>query len=243
MSNLWLTTFPSARVEPRLRLVCFPHAGGSPVIFHRWRAMVPPDVGLHGVHLPGRGARYQEPPFRRLDRLVRVMTPQILPLDAPSVVFGHSFGALLAFETVREARRLALPLPRMLIVSGRGAPKAPSASPPLHLLSDHEFIKALEARYGVADVALRNPESAQLALPSLKGDFEMFETWNYREVQPLPIPIHALQAVDDHVSAEALSGWSEVTSVGFAVETITGGHFHHLTDPEPLASSIARLVR
>src|SRR5262249_42750474 len=116
-------TYPKARVllesESRIRLFCFPYAGSSAQIFHGWQQDLPRTIEVTPVHLPGRGKRIREKPFTELTALAEVLTGEISPhVDKPYALFGHSLGAIIAFEVARGLRRRGLPLPRRLFVSG-----------------------------------------------------------------------------------------------------------------------------
>src|SRR3546814_15606287 len=95
-----------------------------------------------------------------LDRLVAAIEPQ---LDRPFVFFGHSMGALVAFETARELRRRGLPPPIRLFVSGRRAPTVTDGEAPLHGLPAPSLVSQLALRFR----GLPNPPKADPALLTL----------------------------------------------------------------------------
>src|SRR6185369_9129448 len=105
-----------------------------------WATAVPPDIEVLGVQLPGRGSRFKEPLATELSPLLDALALEITRLgeDAPFAFFGHSMGALIAFEVARELRRRGAPLPSHLFVSGHRAPGLPERDAPLHHLSDGE---------------------------------------------------------------------------------------------------------
>ncbi|MCX6626110.1 MAG: thioesterase domain-containing protein, partial [Candidatus Solibacter sp.] len=109
--------FPNAATSPAPRLFCFPHAGGGagqPLDLSGWAAIP--------VRLPGRESRLAEAPFERMGPLVAALADNIDSyLDRPFAFFGHSMGAVVAFELARELRRRSRPLPMMLIASGARA--------------------------------------------------------------------------------------------------------------------------
>src|SRR5229473_7209383 len=110
----------------KLRLFCFPHAGGSASSYHHWRSLLPGSVDVCLVQLPGRAARINEAPFTRLKPLVlelaRVMRQH---LDMPFAFFGHSMGALIAFELARLLQNQHKMMPECVLVSARRAPHLP----------------------------------------------------------------------------------------------------------------------
>ena len=227
---------PRPVARPRVRLFCFAHAGGSAATFHRWHASLGEDVEVLGAELPGRGARLREPAYRRMPELTAAIAAQVTPrLDVPYAVFGHSLGAAVAFELVRALRRTGAPLPAHIVVSARAAPQLPRTLAPIHALPQAAFLRALSARYGVANSALDDPEMAALLYPPLQADMEIFETWAYAPEAPLATPITAcVGSRDPTVTRDGAEAWREQTSAGFTSHVLNGDHFYLLTDPQPL---------
>src|SRR5262245_50602132 len=94
----WLSSY-DVRPSARLRLFCFPFAGGSASSYRGWSACLPRDVEVCPIQPPGREARFSEPAFRRIPELVRALADALSPLlDRPFVFYGHSVGAIVAFE-------------------------------------------------------------------------------------------------------------------------------------------------
>src|SRR5262245_37238763 len=113
-----------------LDMFCFPYAGGSALVFKKWADFVPSTVRVISVELPGRGARLHDPPFTSLPTLIEELEGVIWPLvDKPFVFFGHSMGAIIAFELARSFRRKYDREPQILFVSGRRAPQVPKGEP------------------------------------------------------------------------------------------------------------------
>src|SRR5690348_12875642 len=123
-------------------LVCLPYAGGSTAAFRSWETALADAIELWRVQLPGRGARIAEPPYTRLRPLVRALA-QVLQsaTDRPYALFGHSMGALLAYEVALALRADGRPPPRRLIVSGHRAPHLPPPRTPIHQLDDGAFLE------------------------------------------------------------------------------------------------------
>src|SRR4051794_36920377 len=107
---------PTPRPDARRRLFCLPHAGGGAAAFRRWADGMAAAVEVVAVQPPGRETRFREPPFTDWRSLV-VSLADALPADRPFALFGHSLGALLAFELARELRRRGGPPPDHLFVA------------------------------------------------------------------------------------------------------------------------------
>ena len=211
-----------------LRLFCFPYAGGAASAFRLWGGALAPEVEVCPVQLPGRGSRFRETPFRNATELVAAAADGLRPMmDVPFALFGHSMGAVVAFELARELRRRSWPCPVLLIVSGRQAPPRPSPLPPFGHLPDPEFLREVCARYdNIPDEVLAEDELLQLVLPALRADILVLETHPYARELPLDCPISCFGGQEDrHVSREDLESWAEHTRAGSKVRIFPGRHF------------------
>lgn len=217
----------NASVRPALRLFCFPYAGGGISVFQSWPEALPAAVEVCSPELPGRDTLIGQPAFTRVPPLVRRLVPAVEALlDIPFVFFGHSMGALLAFELTRELRRLGAPLPELLLVSGHRAPHLPDPRARLHGLPDPEFLAELRRLEGTPAPALANGELMQLFLPLLRADFELSEKYEYTSESPLDVPIAAWAGSEDaEVSVAEVAAWREHTSGAFRFEELPGTHF------------------
>jgi surfactin synthase thioesterase subunit len=214
--------------SPRLRLFCFPYAGGSAAVYRTWPERLPSDVEVCPLRLPGREARLSEKPYTRIGDLVQTVAEALRPLlDLPFALFGHSMGAVAAFELARELRRRHALLPTRLFVSGARAPQRPNPDPPIHHLPDEEFVAEVRRRYdGIPGAVLENPELVQLLLPALRADFALFESYVYSEESPIGCAVSCFGGLDDdRVSREDLEAWSGNTAGSFSLRMFPGDHF------------------
>jgi pyochelin biosynthetic protein PchC len=126
----WLRTF-LPRPDATLRLVCFPHAGGSAAAYRTWAGELPENVETVAVQYPGRADRWAEPAHKTMSGLADNVAEALSDLAAkPYVFFGHSMGAAIAYETSLRLRDTGLPEPRLLVVSGRAPAQPPRHRPP-----------------------------------------------------------------------------------------------------------------
>lgn len=224
----WLVCQP-VEIHPRLRLFCLPHAGGGSIAFHSWRAKLPPLVQICPVLLPGREMRLEESFYTQMDPLVEAITQELTPwLEVPFVVFGHSMGALLAFEWVRNLRRNGLPMPNWIFLSGRPAPDAQMDSSSLQSLPDREFLEQLTLRYqGISQEFLRDPDLIQFFLPVLRADIAVVESYQFHAEAPLDCPMTVFGGVEDATASyEQLLAWKNHTQERFQLQLFPGGHFY-----------------
>jgi len=229
----------------RRRLICFAHAGAGAWSFREWPAGLPDDVDVVGVQLPGREDRLTEPPFSNVVDVVAQLVDVLAPeLTLPCTFFGHSMGALIAFELVRELRRRGLPTPGLLVASAFRAPHLPRRALSLHELSDAEFIAAVNERYSaVPEAVASNAELMELILPGLRGDISICDTYAFGEEQPLDCPIVAFGGEEDgEVGHDELAGWRSQTSAAFEQILFPGGHFFHQTARDEVLGALTRLL-
>ncbi|HZI10884.1 MAG TPA: alpha/beta fold hydrolase [Myxococcus sp.] len=240
MREPWVHRRRSA--SARLRLFCFPYAGGASSIYGRWQGDFPEDIEVCAVELPGRRARGREPFIRRAAPLVEAAAQGLAPyLDLPFAFFGHSMGALLAFELALHLRRTGGPEPRALFLSAAAAPHLPKTRTPLWNLPDDAFLAGIRGYGGTPDEVFAEPGFLALFLPILRADFEVFDTYEYEDDGPLDCPVHVYGGRDDErVTPGQLRAWGEVARGLESVELFPGGHFYLNEQRPALTGAIAR---
>jgi medium-chain acyl-[acyl-carrier-protein] hydrolase len=220
----------SIRFEPRprarLRLVCLPFAGGSAVAYQHWASRLPDWIETIAVQLPGRGPRVLERPYTAIRPLVCALVDNLNSVfDERFAVYGHSMGALLGFELVRELRRRGGRHPDHLIVAAQPAPQRPRSNLKVDAISNREFILQLQDKRD-ADLLTMNRELRDLVIPGLRADFALCANYDYEEERPMTFPIAALGGSRDRsVSQADLSAWQKQTTGRFELRNIDGDHF------------------
>jgi len=215
--------------DSRLRLFCLPHAGSGASTFHPWSSALPAFVQICPVQLPGRESRISEPLYTGIEPLVDAMDRELQPwLDIPYAIFGHSMGALLAFEWARRLQRKGSSMPAWLFLSGRSAPDLSEDTKPQHSLSDREFVEKLTSLYnGIPREFLRDQELMEVFLPILRADFAVVESYRFREDKPLGCPITVFAGSEDAtVTWDRIRAWKRQAGRSFAIQLFPGGHFY-----------------
>jgi medium-chain acyl-[acyl-carrier-protein] hydrolase len=179
------------------------------------------------VQLPGREGRLREPPLTRVAPIVEAVARDMQPyLDRPFAFFGHSMGAVLAFELARHLRRGQGREPARLFVSGRRAPQLAEDESCSFGLPEPEFIEELRRLNGTPPEVLEHAELMQLMIPVLRSDFEVCQTYRHVPDAPLRCPVAAFGGLRDaSVTREALEGWRQHTAAGFTLRMLPGDHF------------------
>ena len=222
----WISC-PYPRPAAHLRLFCFPYAGGGLSVFRAWWRAFPEGVEVCPILPPGREQRLSEDPFTEFDTYVKSLTAALEPrLDLPYVFFGHSLGAIAAFECTRMLRRNSVAGPQMLFASGCRAPQTPSRENPIHDLPREQFLEELRKLDGSPAEALAHPELMDLLLPAVRADFAVYESYEYRPDNSLDCPIHVFGGLEDRrVTRDDLAGWSTHSTSAGTLRMFPGDHF------------------
>ena len=232
-----------ARPNPaaRLRLFCFPYAGGAAVAFRDWPPLLGPSVEMCAVELPGHGTRLREPLVSRLESWVEPLASALEPwLDREFAFFGHSLGALLAFEVALRVGATGR-RPSGLCVSASAAPHMVAPGDPTSTLPRPAFIEKLRRLGGTPPAVLAHPELMTIMEPMLRADFAAFENYRCRPGAQLDCPIAAFGGLRDPiVKRDRLEGWREHTRAGFSLEMFPGDHFFVNTARRELVPAVVR---
>lgn len=229
-----MTWFRCAEARPwaSMRLFCLPHAGGSAVFYRPWAKEISPAVEVHAVQYPGRADRMADAFVTDAHQLARLIAGAMAPLmDRPAALFGHSMGAVLAYEVARLLQERGS-APVHVFASGARPPH--DRGDDRVAGRDDDGVVAEMVRLGGTDAdALRDPELRELVLPYVRNDFALIEDYAHRDGTRLTVPLTAVIGdADPHVTEEQARGWGEVTGGRFALRTLPGGHFY-LTDQQP----------
>ncbi|NJO81463.1 MAG: thioesterase [Blastochloris sp.] len=226
--------------QARLRLFCFAYAGGGASIFRPWSAILPPDIEICAMQLPGRENRMDETAYNRLDPLIAQLADVLAPyLDIPFVFFGHSMGALVSFELARHLRRRYNRCPSKLYLAAYRAPHLRNRTIRIHHLPSEVFKVVLRAD-GIPEKILQNEELMQAMLPTLRADFEVCDTHIYREEAPLSCPFEVYGGLEDvRINKTELEGWQTHTCEAYTLSMFPGAHFFLHSDQDRLLAVLS----
>ncbi|WP_042369316.1 thioesterase II family protein [Streptacidiphilus neutrinimicus] len=229
-------------MSDRTTLVCLPFAGAGASFYRPWQRQAEP-LGLDvlPLQLPGRERRIDEEPYRDATVAAGALHAELLAaLGGPGegrgahrvALFGHSLGAVLAYELAR--RLVATPGVRLVGLFASGSPHpAEPRSRQATGLDDDAFLARVNEFAGYTHEALQDPEMRELILPTLRADVEMHESYRPADETALPVPVTALRgSADTLVTRDELAAWARTTDVAFRAVELDGGHMY-LTESAP----------
>lgn len=239
-TDLWFN-LGKANPSAKLRLFCFPYAGGSAAVFSDWDVRLGGDIEVVAVQPPGRGNRFVEEPIASLDETIRQLVQAIAPLlDKPFAFFGHSNGALVCFELARALTRMGRSENlRHIVVSGNPAPQVRTFDSMLHSLPDEDLKEKLRELRGTPEEILQNAELLEVFMPVLRADFSIAETYDYAPAPPLECDLSIFGGLEDHnISRVDLLAWGELFQGSVEMNMFEGGHFFINEDKATVLSAL-----
>ncbi|MFE5214962.1 MULTISPECIES: thioesterase II family protein [unclassified Streptomyces] len=218
----------------RIPVLCFPFAGAGASAFRRCQEYGSDTVLLTPVQLPGREERFGEQPYTDVVAAVDDLLPAVLDQVAGSpavALFGHSLGAVLAYEMAHRITALGRPEVVKLFVSGAPGPWTRRETRATGL-SDDEFLRQVRDFAGYSHPALEHPDLRELLLPPLRADVEMHENYLAPSQKPLTVPVVSVRGeTDELVSREQAAEWEASTTAGCRQVELPGGHMYLVDSP------------
>ncbi|MFF9084101.1 thioesterase II family protein [Streptomyces rubiginosohelvolus] len=234
-------------------LICLPFAGAGPSFFTPWQKLAPEGLRILPVSLPGREKRFPEPAYDAaapaVDDAYAQVTAALGGADGDGggsrvVLFGHSMGAVLAYELAHRIERAGGPVHlAALVVSGAPGPWTPRTDR-ADGLPDEEFAARVRAFAGYDHPALADPEMRELLLPALRADVRLHETYVPSTDSPLSVPVISVRGREDTlVGAAEAAEWGRATTGKLTVAEPAGGHMYLAERPGELLELVAAEVR
>ncbi|MBG9791422.1 hypothetical protein ABD76_02310 [Paenibacillus dendritiformis] len=229
----------------RIHLFCFPYAGGSAMMYCRWRSLLPASIQIHPIELSGRGKRMNEPYYQTMEQAVEdaYLSIPVHVLDEPIAFFGYSMGSLIAYELACYLQEKHGKEPVHLFAAARKAPHIQGDGQKLHRLPEAAFLQEIIKLGGMSAEVLDNKELMEMVLPLLRADMQIVETYKRRASRgALRSDITVLEGTGDIIPAEHMQAWKEVTAGRCNFMKYEGDHFFIHKHYELIAEHIANVL-
>jgi len=230
----------------KIQLICLPFAGAGASFFKEWKDLEPA-LEIRALQLPGREKRFMEEPHVDAHKAADELFGQLRDddvLDAPTVVFGHSLGAVLAFELALRLEAAGQGGLLGLVASGSPDPWTQRSDRATGVADDDAFLHKVSQFSGYNHEALDDPMMRELLLPTLRADVRMHEDYAPRSRAALAAPVMTVRGSDDLlVSRAEVAAWERASAGAVSHEELAGGHMYFVGQPAPLLARIAAFAR
>ncbi|MFG1780493.1 thioesterase II family protein [Micromonospora sp. NPDC049051] len=214
-----------AVTDPRVRLLCFPQAGGGTATFRPLSAVFPPSVDLCALRLPGRESRRRETPLTDMHETVAEVIKTLGEWDdVPLALLGYCSGSFVAYQVARELTQAGRPPVRLIVLASPG-PRVVAPERRIHTLAEPDLITYLRDSRITPESVLSDRNLFGMFEPAIRADFAVYENWDYQPGAPLGMPVTVVGAREDaSVDFADLAMWQDHTSKDFTLRIMPGGH-------------------
>jgi len=230
---------------PKVKLFCFPYAGGSSAMYEKWRKTMHNSIELIPIEYSGRGKRFSESLCNTMDEVVDDIYKTIKnDLDtAPYAFFGHSMGSLVSYELTHKIKKINHNQPSHIFFSGKAAPNIKGRNKDLHKLEDEEFKEEIFKLEGTPKEILENKDLMNIFLPILRSDFKIVEEYSYKnDVEKLNSNFTILYGKDDDMKFNEICDWQKHTNEKCNFIKFPGGHFFINENSEEIINIVNSLL-
>lgn len=211
------------------KVFCLPYAGGSAKsIYGKWKRLSNSNIEIIPIEFPGRGNLFSDKCYETADEAIegtfKIIKNSIE--DCEYGIWGHSMGAIIAYELGKLINEYELKKPKNIILSGKKPIHLEENSDPIHELPDDEFIKEVIELNGTPKDVFNNEELRKLFLPILRNDFKLVHQYKYKKpLKTFDIPITVVIGNKEDISDIELFQWNDLTNDKCKIITLEGDHF------------------
>lgn len=213
--------------DEKIRLFCFPYAGGGASAFVPWKPHLPEYISMLPVQLPGHEDRYGEEPVTNIDTLCEALCEGLEPWFTGNMAFwGHSMGGLLAFCLTRHMAKKGMTLPCHLFISAAPTPIPPEVLPP-EATGEKAFLDRILQSEAVPDSVLLDADSLEVVKRTLLVDNALLHTMIDGSREKVNVPFTVMYGDRDLlVTRDRVELWKAFTTGICDFIAWPGGHFY-----------------
>ena len=230
--------FKQVNMQKKLRLFCFPYAGGNTSTYASWQDDLK-DICVVPVNMKGRALRIFEDPLSDMFTLVDELYKEIEPfLDAPFAFYGHSLGGLVAFSLLKKIEQEKSVFAQTLIL---GACRPPHLRDRLKDFTDKTLINKLKAHANTPQEILESQEMMDLILPMIRADYKLVNSCEVEETKILRSKVLLLNCEED-IEREMYLEWEKYFKNKCEYKNLEGGHFFVQEERESLLKVLKEVL-
>ncbi len=219
----WFKVMKKPEGETNITLYCFPYAGSGPEAFQSWSTNIHPGIKLIGILPPGKGDRAAEKPYASMHELVSYLANAFTPPEGPYAFYGHSLGALTAYECYVALKKVGKRTPDHLFLSGSNAPRV-REDRFIHELPDEDFIDVIMEKYEDNSQDSERRLALERTADILRKDMQVLETYQPSE-ETVDAPMMIIVGESDTLlSSKKVRKWALLSEKDFSISYIPGGH-------------------
>jgi surfactin synthase thioesterase subunit/acyl carrier protein/NAD(P)-dependent dehydrogenase (short-subunit alcohol dehydrogenase family) len=210
-------------LSEKVTLFCFPYAGSGASAYMPWPSHFNGNLEIVAMQPPGREDRSNEPPFASMTEIVAELLAGHTDPNGDFYFFGHSLGALIAYEFCVALKNAGRKLPARLFLSGCSAPVA-HACDFIHELQGDDFLDAVINFSGDGADTIGKRAVIQHNYNLLKHDIKVLENYQPKQ-ETIAVPLTAIFGLQDPLAPlEGVQKWEAISTEGFDMVELEGGH-------------------
>jgi len=229
-------------------LFCLSHAGGSAITFNKWRQYLDRHVRLIPLELPGHMSRAKEPLTSNYTYIMNDLQCKIIEVIGPSdmqyAIYGHSLGAVLAYECYVNLQNQGVRLPEHIFFAGSWPPYEINIPDNDMCLDNVDIFTKIVKERGLVNPSISdNSEIGSYFIELIRSDLQLMS--NVPRLEPCNIQanITILWGSEDmRVPYESLLGWNQVAKANIRFVCVDGSHLFHLENPQDTVQIINQIL-
>lgn len=233
----------SKTANPKVQLICFPYAGSGASLFYPWVNFLSKDFEVWAFQPPGHEELMDQRLISDLAEMKQYILQKIIPIiNRPFILFGHSLGSVLAYETTKELQKRNM-VPISLTVSGRQPPHLKSKMHLIAHLNNEDFIKEVFELNGTPPELMASKDFLEMATPILRADFKLAENYQIKIEEKIKCPVSVLGSTTDKwIDTKEIAEWSKTTEKPCETRIFEGDHFYLKQNPRLVAEYLNNLL-